>query len=95
MGLTPKERRRWRPSGWINPYLQQDDSGNYINSRVYEAGADAMLEALKTKYGGIMTEYHVTTIDKLKDIIERAYNERLDMIIQREYCGYVVEVWKG
>jgi hypothetical protein len=56
---------------------------------------DAGIERLVNKYGGIMTEYHVTTLDKLKDIIERAYNERLDMIIQREYCGYVVEVWKG
>jgi hypothetical protein len=39
--------KTWRPEEWNNPYLQQDDAGNYINSRLYEAGADAMLEALR------------------------------------------------
>ena len=56
---------------------------------------DSSIERLVNKYGDIMTEYHVTTIDELKGVIERVYNERLDMIILREYCGYVVEVWKG
>ncbi len=37
----------YRPEGWINPYLQQDERGDFVNSRVYEAGADAILKAIK------------------------------------------------
>ena len=37
----------WRPDDWINPYLQQDETGDFVNSRVFEAGADAMLGAIK------------------------------------------------
>ena len=44
-----KTQRRWRPEYWLNPYLQQDERGDFINSRVFEAGADAMLEALRNK----------------------------------------------
>lgn len=37
----------WRPKeGWVNPYLQQDESGDFVNSRVFEFGADAMYEAI-------------------------------------------------
>jgi len=35
-----------RLEGWYNPYLQQDEKGDFVNSRVYEAGADAMLKAI-------------------------------------------------
>ncbi len=34
----------YRGKDWINPYLQQDDSGDFVNSRVFEAGASAMGE---------------------------------------------------
>jgi len=47
MNMKGKPMSKWRPEGWINPYLQQDERGDYVNSRVYEAGADAMLEALR------------------------------------------------
>ncbi len=33
--------KTWRPKGWKNPYLQQNES------RSFEVGADAMLEALR------------------------------------------------
>uniref|UniRef100_A0A6M3J929 Uncharacterized protein n=1 Tax=viral metagenome TaxID=1070528 RepID=A0A6M3J929_9ZZZZ len=36
----------WRPKDWINPYLQQDKEGNYVDSRCFEAGADAMLKVM-------------------------------------------------
>lgn len=41
----------WRPKEWINPYLQQNESGDFINSRVFEAGADAMHLADREKLG--------------------------------------------
>ena len=37
----------WRPEGWMNPYLQQDNNGDWVSSRAYEAGADAMLRYLR------------------------------------------------
>ncbi len=40
---------KWRPQNWENPYLQQDETGNWINSKAYELGADAMLQALRNK----------------------------------------------
>ncbi len=36
----------YRPKGWFNPYLQQDDKGDFVDSRVFEAGADAILKTL-------------------------------------------------
>jgi len=45
--ITKLANRRWRPSGWMNPYLQKDAEGDWVNSKVFEAGADAMLEALR------------------------------------------------
>ena len=39
--------KNWRPEGWLNPYLQQDEVGSWVDSRCFEAGADAMLEALR------------------------------------------------
>ena len=48
---------KWRPDGWQNPFAETDDFGMYkiplgedniTNKRTcFEAGADAMLEALK------------------------------------------------
>jgi hypothetical protein len=55
-------KKEWRPEGWVNPYLQQDDAGNYIDSKVFDAGADAILEALRkhaTVHLGII---HNTTV---------------------------------
>ena len=37
----------YRPKNWINPYLQRAESGDWVDSKTFEAGADAMLEALK------------------------------------------------
>ncbi len=39
--------KTWRPKGWVNPYLQKDENGDWIDSRCFEAGADAMLEILR------------------------------------------------
>ena len=40
----------WRPEDWKNPYFKKDTTGSwneYPNFDIFEAGADAMLEALK------------------------------------------------
>lgn len=43
----------WRPEGWENPYIDPSTKpeGSFITTfhHIYEAGADAMLEALKNK----------------------------------------------
>jgi len=39
----------YRPPGWTNPYLQQDEKGNRVSSKAYEAGVDAMLKGLIAK----------------------------------------------
>ena len=43
----------WRAENWKNPYYLEDSEGGFYNQypefAVYEAGADAMLEALKQK----------------------------------------------
>ena len=44
----------WRPKkGWINPYKKGITSSDQIRENAYEAGADAILEALRD--GGIFT----------------------------------------
>ena len=35
-----------RPDGWINPFLRQDSNGDFVDSKCFEAGADAMLKAI-------------------------------------------------
>ena len=42
------DKHKYRPKGWYNPYLQKDENGDYVNSRVYESGADAMLDRLRS-----------------------------------------------
>ena len=46
------------------------------------------------KYADLMTEYHVAE-SELLPLIERSSQERLNMLILREYLGYLVLVWKG
>lgn len=40
----------WRPEGWNNPYYKKDTDGGFYNQypkfNVFEAGADAIMEAL-------------------------------------------------
>jgi len=52
------------------------------------------VDRLINKYAGLMTEYHVTA-PELLSLIERSSQEGLNMIILREYLGYLVLVWKG
>ena len=56
----------WRPKNWKNPNHLKDTDGDYYNQypefAIYEAGADAMLEALKD--GGVFTYgYHTPDIE--------------------------------
>ena len=37
----------WRPKDWTNPYPAYPNSQPYDHDRIYEAGADAMLDALR------------------------------------------------
>ncbi len=40
----------WRPPHWENPYPEDIRNGRtYASARIWEDGADAMLEALKAK----------------------------------------------
>ena len=43
----------WRPDNWKNPYFLKDLDGGYYNQypefAIYEAGADAILQALKER----------------------------------------------
>ena len=49
---------------------------------------------LINKYTNLMTEYHVAE-SELLPFIKRSSQERLNMIIIREYLGYLVLVWRG
>ena len=72
----------WRPKDWDNPYLQQDDKGDYIDNRVFEAGANAMLEALEK-------EGHY--IDASKYPYGVVLNEvPLAQKLTKEFKGYIV-----
>jgi len=51
------------------------------------------VDRLINKYASLMTEYHVTELELLP-LIEHASQEKLNMMILREYLGYLVLVWK-
>ena len=64
----------WRPEGWDNPHF---DVNGYIQ---FEAGADAMLEALKKqpkalRSGGVTYTGYAQTPELAHAIIERARAE--------------------
>lgn len=44
---------------------------------------------------GLSTEYHIGSLDQLKDLIEKALIEGNSIMVQPEYCGYFVLVWEG
>jgi len=49
--VVQESRKDWRPEDWQNPH-NPDDSGTHLPSdpdQIFEAGADAMLEALKAE----------------------------------------------
>lgn len=52
------------------------------------------LTRLFDKYESFMTYHHPQTIGALLDIIERACMEGDGILIQPEYCGYFVAIWK-
>ena len=72
-----------RPEGWENPLLQQDEKGDFVNSRVFEAGADAMLEGLKK--GGVP----VSEVEKWYDHKDM-YEHLKYRVAIGEQCGTLV-----
>ena len=52
----------WRPDGWKNPYVDEYDSQPH-RAIVYEAGADAMLEALKKQHRVKYLNYEIPNPD--------------------------------
>ena len=46
----------WRPEGWKKPFRDNELTGQTCNE-IYEAGADAMLEALLAISSGVVKDY--------------------------------------
>lgn len=49
----------WRPEGWKNPYLVEPHSSvaRTSDAPIYEAGADAMLEAIREEIEKVENPY--------------------------------------
>ena len=55
---------------------------------------DKSLERLFNKYEPIMTFHHPQSQDELLKLVKQAVDENLDLLVEHEYCGYLVVVWR-
>ena len=70
------------------------ENRNYIEA-LLEPKLERSLANFLNKYESIMTGHHVHNISELIALTEQACLEGNDLIIQPEYCGYLVMVWRN
>lgn len=74
--------------------LQEQIAEMRYNEALLKPKMEKSLDNLIARYGELITAYHVTTLPELLGLVEDAYRENDELIIQRESGGYFVAVFK-